>query len=196
MDISLKELRPGAMKYGLLLGVIILVLDLIALYVLAYSESLILVSTAYLLGYIILPIIAAIILIKRLRDDIGHYWVFRQATSGIFIMFLCAYLISTAGNFIYLKYIHPDVTLAAKDNFISLFTGFLSKISASPDKIDEAIESIEMRFSQVAVPGFSEIISGLLSSIIIIFICALIFAAIFKKDPPILFPKSDPSQPD
>lgn len=185
MDNGLKEIRKDALQNGLILGGVLLLLDIIALYVLANSESILVVFLSYLFGYLIIPITAAVILIKRLREKIGGFWNLRQATSGIFIVFISAYLISSAGSFVFIKYIYPEITLKAKDNLVGLTSDFLNKLNADPDKIDEMVENIELQFESIGQNSVGSIISNLLSSIIILFITALIFAAIFKRERPI-----------
>lgn len=194
MEKGLKEIRKDALQNGLILGGILLILDILALFVLAYSESIMLVFISYLFGYLIIPLTAAIILIKRLREKIGGYWSFRQATSGIFIVFLSAYLISSAGSFVFIKYVHPQITVDAKNNFVNVLSGFLNRIDADPDKIDEMTEKIEQQFDAIANNSVSSVISNLLSSIIILFIIALIFAAIFKRERPTAF--NQPENPN
>ncbi len=185
MDNGLKEIRKDALQNGLILGGVLLLLDIIALYVLANSESILVVFLSYLFGYLIIPITAAVILIKRLREKIGGFWNLRQATSGIFIVFISAYLISSAGSFVFIKYIYPEITLKAKDNLVGLTSDFLNKLNADPEKIDEMVENIELQFESIGQNSVGSIISNLLSSIIILFITALIFAAIFKRERPI-----------
>ncbi len=185
MDKALKEIRKDALQNGLILGGVLLVLDILALFVLANSESILVVFLCYLFGYLIIPVTAAVILIKRLREKIGGFWTLRQATSGIFIVFISAYLTSSAGSFVFIKYIYPEITVRAKDNFVNLTSGFLNKLNADPAKIDEMIENIELQFEAVGHNNASSIFSNLLSSIIILFITAFIFAAIFKRERPI-----------
>ena len=191
MNNSLKAIRKDALKKGLKLAVILLVLDILALYILAHRQCILMVFLAYLFGYLVIPIIIAVILIKGLRKKIGGYWNLRQATSGIFIIFLSAYLISSAGSFLFVKFVQPQVTLDAKNNLVNLLTGFLDKIGAQPDKIDETVENIETQFEAIGHYSTSAVISNLLSSIIVLFITALIFAAIFKRDQPINYKQSD-----
>ena len=73
MDNGLKEIRKDALQNGLILGCVLLLLDIIALFVLANSESILVVFLSYLFGYLIIPITAAVILIKRLREKIGGF---------------------------------------------------------------------------------------------------------------------------
>lgn len=186
MENGLKEIRKDALQNGLVLGAILLILDVIALYTLAHSKSVLLVFVAYLFGYLFIPLTAVILLINNLRKKIGGYWTLRQATSGIFIMFITGFLISSAINFVFVKFIQPQITLLAKDNFIKLITGFFSRINAEPDKVDELVANLEQQFNAVGPTSAGAVISNLLSSILILFIIALIFAAIFKKERPII----------
>lgn len=192
MDNGLKKIRKDAFSNGLILGAILLVLDILALYALAYSKSVLVIFLAYLFVYLIIPLVAAIILIKRLRKRIGGFWNFRQATSGIFILFISAYIISSAGSFLFIKYINPSITVKAKDNFVNVIGNLFERIDADTERSDEIIENIQTQFDAMAKSSASAMVSNLLSSIIILFITALIFAAIFKQEPALPATPNDP----
>jgi hypothetical protein len=191
MDIELKAIRKDALQHGLVLGAVLLVLDLIALYTLAYSQSVLLIALAYLVGSFIVPLVTAILLIKSLRAKVGGYWNQRQATSGIFIMFLSAHIISSLGNFVFLRFIRPQIILEAKDNLVDNLTRFFVSMKAETEKIDEIMESIEQRFAVISQDSLSVVVSNFIFSIIIIVVTALIFAAIFKRERPIVSTQAD-----
>jgi hypothetical protein len=179
---NLKAIRKDSLINGLILGVVLLVIDIITLYILANSQSIAVIALSYLFGYLIIPLFAAVVLIKKLREKIGGYWSFRQATSGIFIMLLSAYILSASLSFAFIRHIEPTITLKAKDNFVNVFSNFMNKIDADTDKIDETVENIEKQFDSMTEISVSSVLSNLLSSIIVLFIAALIFAAIFKRE--------------
>lgn len=182
---GLKEIRKDAFIKGLTLGVLLLFIDILSLYLLAYSGSIAVIILSYLFAYLIIPLTAAIILIKKLRAKIGGYWNLRQATSGIFILLFSAYLLSSIGSFVFIKHIAPEITPKAKDNFVNVFSNFMEKADADQDKIDETIEDIEQKFDAMQQASFGSFLSSMLSSIIMLFVTALIFAAIFKREDPV-----------
>jgi hypothetical protein len=182
MSNGLKEIRKDAFKSGLILGLGLLLLDSIAFYILAYGSSLVAIGIAYVLCYLVIPLLFAIVLIKSLRGKIGGYWTQRQATSGIFIMFLCAHILSSLGNFLFVRYLQPQIIPQAKDNLIRVIGSFLAGVKTEAQKINEIILSIEQRFDLIAHETIGVLLSNLMFSIIVIFITALIFAAIFKRE--------------
>ena len=184
MENGLKGIRKDAFQAGVILGVVLLLLDIIEFYILGHSASVSLIFLSHLFVNLIIPLIVAIVLIKRLRRKTGGYWNLRQATSGIFIAFITAYILSAPGTFLFVKYINPSLIVEAKDNLVNVLSGFFDRINAEQDKVDDLLANIELHFNAVAQGGFGAVISNLLSSIIILFVTALIFAAIFKREVP------------
>ncbi|MBC8052253.1 MAG: DUF4199 domain-containing protein [Sphingobacteriaceae bacterium] len=192
MDSGLKRIRKQAFSNGFILGAVLLIADILILYALAYSKSVSLIFFSYLLVVFIIPLTAAIILIRHLRKKIGGYWNLRQATSGIFIIFISAYLISSAGSFLFIQYMKPDIMADAKRNSVNVFGNFFEKIDADPDEADKLIESVETQFDSMSKSSAGSVFSNLLSSIIILFVAALIFGAIFKREEPVLLNSNTP----
>ncbi|MDB5134054.1 MAG: hypothetical protein JWP37_657, partial [Mucilaginibacter sp.] len=94
-----RELKKHSLINGLFLGSILLSFNIISFYLITtVVKSPIGVIAAPYMFSIILPIPAAIIFCFYLRVLIGRYWDFRIATSGIFIMFLMAYLVIFIGR--------------------------------------------------------------------------------------------------
>jgi NADH:ubiquinone oxidoreductase subunit 6 (subunit J) len=182
---GLKEIRKDAFLKGLVLGALLLIIDIASLYLLANSQSLMIILLSYLMAYFIIPLTVAIILIKKLREKIGGYWTLRQATSGIFIMFLTGYLFSSAGSFVFIKYVQPQIPEMAKNNFVNVFSNFMSRVDADQDKIDETVENIEQQFEAMGQATVGSFFGNMVTSIIILFITALILAAIFKRENPV-----------
>jgi hypothetical protein len=182
---GLKEIRKDALINGLILGLVLLVIDIAALYAFAFSHSTVFILLVYVLSSILLPLAAVIILVSRLRTKIGGYWTLRQATSGIFITFIIAYLSSSFGTLLSFKIIPSRVNLAAKTNFIDAIRSLLASIKAPQEKINGAVTSIAQRFDAADAINVSSIFSNLIFLVIILFVAAFLFAAIFKSESPI-----------
>ncbi len=61
----------------------------------------------------------------------------------------------------------------------------LEKQGAEQEKIDEAQENIQKKFDEQKENSPTKVITGFGISLIFIFVVSLVFAAIFKKDPPL-----------
>ena len=183
MDSSLKTLRKNAFLYGLLLGITLLVIDIITLYAFSLRESMIWVLLAYLFGSIILPLSAAIGVITRLRDKIGGYWNQREATSGIFIVFLCAYLVSSFGRLLCFQIIPDQTKSSAINNFASAVGQFLTNLKFQPHTIENIVKSIRQQFDTIDVSKIGVLLPNLMFLIIILFVVAFIFGNILKRSP-------------
>jgi hypothetical protein len=182
---GLREIRKDALINGLILGLVLLVIDIAALYAFAFSHSTVFILLVYVLSSILLPLAAVIILVSMLRTKIGGYWTLRQATSGIFITFIIAYLSSSFGTLLSFKVIPSRVNLAAKTNFIDAIRSLLAGIKAPQEKINGAVTSIAQRFDAADAINVGSIFSNLIFLVIILFVAAFLFAAIFKSESPI-----------
>lgn len=120
-----------------------------------------------------------------IRNKVGGYWSFKEALRAIFLMFIMQALIVYAFTIIFGKIIEPDYAVKMKDIMVSNMTTMMEKIGSSQEEIDEAIAKNEETFDNSINPGPKELFIGVAGVIVMYFIGALIFAAIFKKDPPI-----------
>lgn len=168
------------------MGVLLFISQLLALYFLAYSKSIVVILLAYSFSYFIIPLVGAILLIIKIRRLIGGYWTLRQATSGIFILFLTAYLLSSTASFVYGRYLQPQMVDRASDNFVNVFSNTMSGLKADQDKIDEFVEMVEQQSEAAKKVSILNMFSNMIPIILVLFIVALIFAAIFKKEHPVL----------
>lgn len=183
MEGSLKAIRKYAFSKGLILGVILLLIDITALYAFALSQSVTLILIVYLLGFIVLPLAAVFVLIKQLRSKIGGFWNQREATSGIFIVFLVAYLISSLGKLFVFKFIPAQTKTQAIQNFSGGISQLLKSLSFDPDAIRKATKSIEQQFDTIDLSKLATLLPNLMFLIIILFVAAFIFGSLFKNSP-------------
>lgn len=133
---------------------------------------------------IIISIGIAVYFCLDLRKQIGGYWSFKSALGGIFTMFFVQALIVFFFTIFFGK-IEPGYVQKMKDITANTTTQMLERFGMSQDKIDEALAMNEAKMEKQFNPGIKELFIGLGTVAIMYFIVALIFAAIFKKDPPV-----------
>jgi hypothetical protein len=129
-------IRKAAVPVGLILGAISFALGVFSFYfTTTMTSSMIMMLFSPLIFSVILPIVIAVFFTLDLRKKIGGYWSFKQATSGIFIMFLISTIVSTIGTgFIFGKLIEPDMVGKTKTVMVNAVTELMEKSNASQEK--------------------------------------------------------------
>ncbi|WP_069658605.1 DUF4199 domain-containing protein [Arcticibacter eurypsychrophilus] len=186
-----KKLKKTGAIYGLILGIIMILAGMISFYLMSSTSNLAVVVGTPIVFSILLPLVAAVVLILNLRKKINGYWDLRQATTGIFILFLVAYFVSTTGNIAYIKAAGPGLKVKTKENLIRVTSSFLEKQGADQVEIDAAVDKVNAGFAESPDLKIGDVIMGYLQAVIIIFVAALVFAAIFKREPPVYFKSGD-----
>lgn len=184
---TLENLKPEAAKNGIGFGLIALILGVISSYVLVSTTSLAMIFISPIVISVILPIIIAIFFARDLRKKIGGYWNLRQATSGMFIMFLVSYVISVGGNFLFNKLIEKDMTSRIQTIAVNAKLQLMKKQGASEEQLDEEESKMNAELEKKTNGTFMQTVQGHLIGVIIIFVVSLIFGAAFRKDPPLAF---------
>jgi len=179
-------IRKNAVSNGLLLGAIMLILAIITFYIMISIEtSLWLVIAVPIVFSVILPIVITVFFSIDLRKKVGGYWDFRQAVTGIFIMCLISFAVQTVGrDLIFAKLIEPDMAQKTQDAVIKATTAMMKKSGASQENIDKQIESTQKQFDSQVNPTAGKVIQGIGTSILFVFILALILAACLKRKAP------------
>jgi len=188
MDNLQQTLRPNSTKNGLVLGLILLFVNIFSFYFITrMASSLVMILIVSVIFSFIIPIVLRIIFCFGLRKEIGGYWDFRQAVTGIFIMFFAAYITQTVGNdLVFAKFIEPHMAQKTEDAMMAATTAMLEKTGADQTLIDEKKASIEKQFDDQKNVTVRGVVQRIAISIIFIFVFAVIFAALFKKDPPLI----------
>jgi len=190
MQSEQRLMQKQAAIYGLLFGVIVLIIGLVALYWIASTSAMpVVIASPVLLSFII-PLGLAVVFTLQLRKYVGGYWSMRQATSGIFLMFFTAYFVYSLGNFVYARAVDKTINERVQQNIIKVTTDFASKQNIPTEELDEKIDQIKESIEAGKHPTPGHVAQGIIFSIIILFVGALIFAAIFKKEPPVFENKS------
>jgi hypothetical protein len=178
-----KELKKCSIKNGLILGLILLSFNIISFYLITtvVTSPIGVIGVPYLFS-IILPIPVAIIFCFKLRAVIGRVWDFRIATSGIFIMFLVAYLVIFAGrDLVFAHLIEPKMNTKIENVLLAATPVALKKSGANEKQIADKQQEIRNQFTAQDHPTFGQEIQSVITSVIFIFIFALIFGAFFKN---------------
>lgn len=173
-------LRKAALNNALIWAVISLALFLIVFYV----KPDLMGSFTWNIVQFLVGIGLAVWLCLDLRKKAGGYWTFREALSHIFLMFFVQAIIVFFFTILFAK-IEPSFVDKMKAVSQNATVGMLEKMGMDQDKIDEALKESEMQMEKQFNPGIKEILVGIGTVAIMYFIGALIFAAIFKKDPPV-----------
>ncbi len=180
MEPSLLNLNKSAATNGLILGVLSFVLSLMVYYVSPSSMG----STSFGLGMIVLSLVLYVVFTIDLRKKIGGFWSFKEALKGIFLMMFIAGLVDALLKGVFYKFIEPDAYAKISGYVIDNLNHTYENMGMSQDQIDPIIEKVKESLKGQFNPGIVDFLKTLGILAIIEFICALIFAAIFKKEQP------------
>jgi len=193
MDSLEQKIKINAVKSGLLLGVVLLILSIFSYYfITTISKSPALFVAGPLFFSFLIPVAVVAFFCFNARKKIGGYWTFRQATTGIFIMFFAAYLIQLVGkDIIFDKYVEPDYAQKTQVAAINAKTVIMKQQNYSPQATAKGIADMKKDFEAQKNVTVGNIIQGVAISILFIFLFALIFASLFKKEPPVYATQPD-----
>ncbi|WEK18298.1 MAG: DUF4199 domain-containing protein [Candidatus Pedobacter colombiensis] len=182
---TLDSLKPEAVKNGIGLGLIALVLGILSAYLLVGAKSMMAIFLIPIGVGLIVPLVVAVLFCFDLRKKIGGFWNLRQATSGIFIMFLVTYAVSNIGNVIFNKFIEKDMTERIQNTVVGATSSMMKSQGVDEDVIDKKVAEMNSDFERKNQGTIMQTIQGHVIGVIIVFVIALLFAAIFKKEPPL-----------
>jgi hypothetical protein len=182
-----QRIRMHFIKNGLLLGAVLLTLSILSFYFITeINKSPVLFVAAPIIFSLVIPIITVVMFCLYGRKKIGGYWTFKQATTGIFIMFFIAYLIQTAGrDLIFAKIIEPHMIDKTEAAFINASSAIKRQPGVDQKQMDKNIADIKKNFADQKNITTGKIVQGIAVSIIFIFVLALIFGALFKRETPL-----------
>jgi len=179
-DATKKIARENALKFGLYLGLFNVVVQLIIYFI---DPLIIYTNQAIGLVLMVISISASVYFCIELKKMVGGFWNFRLAFSSIFIMFLISSLVALLYQVVEFHLIDKELPQKSVDAIMNKMHNDLSAKGLSEDQIKSQME-ITKKF--VPLPGsIMSLTWGLFASIVVSIILALIFAAIFKKDPPV-----------
>ncbi len=185
METNLPEIniKPVAIKNGLIWGAINIVLFLSIYYVIPEMMS----SYALSAIQVLIGIGLAVFFTLDLRKQAGGFWSFKSALLNIFIMFLISMAITYLFTVAFGKFIDPTYPGKMKELVMAKTESTLKSVGMDDSKIDEAMEKTSENLDKQFSPNFFQMIVAFGISAIFYFVGAIIFAAIFKKEPPVAF---------
>ncbi|MBS1533283.1 MAG: DUF4199 domain-containing protein [Bacteroidetes bacterium] len=179
-------IRKAAAIRGVILGIVLLAFSIASYYVLINTEesALQMVITQTIFSFVI-PLIVALIFSFNLRKSIGGYWTFRQAVTGIFIMFVINYAIQVVGKDVaFAKFVEPGMVQKSEAAMMNATTESLKKSGKSQADIAKKKAEIQKKLDEEKNITTGAMIQGYVFTFILLFIPALIFAALLKRNPP------------
>jgi Protein of unknown function (DUF4199) len=181
-----QEIKVNGVKNGLLLGLILTTLSILSFYFITTTKSATLFVAAPIIFSLFVPVFFVVIFCFNMRKKIGGYWTFKQATTGIFVMFITAYLIQFIGkDLIFDRVIRPDNVQMTQNAAINAKATLMKQRGDNQKLIDKSTADLKKDFSQQNNVTIGGIIQGMIFSVLFIFVFALIFGSLFKKDGPV-----------
>jgi hypothetical protein len=191
------QIKKNGLISGLVLGAVLFVLGLFAYYIMISATSFWTVVLVPGLVAFIVPVVISIFMSLDMRKKIGGYWSLKQATTGIFIMFIMCFVVQTiARDAIFAKFIEPDMVTKTENAIIDATTSKMESSGVEQSKIDDQTAKMHKQFDDQKNVTIGKRIQGYGVSIVLLFVLALIFGAIFKKEPPlfdVIDPATDPT---
>jgi hypothetical protein len=179
-------IRRASTIRGLILGVVLLAVSILSFYMLtADTGSAWLIVFSPIIFSVFIPIVIVLLFCFNLRKNIGGYWTFRQAVTGIFIMFVLSYVIQVIGrDVVFARVIEPDMVSKTQTAMLKATTTMLKKGGADQATIDQKRADIQKQLADEKNITVGSIIQGYIITVIFLFVFAVIFGAILKKNPP------------
>ncbi len=184
LNISAKSL---ALKYGLIWAGINVVVFLF----IYYGAPQLIGSWKQSVLQLIIGVGLAIYFTLEIRKQIGGFWTYREAISAIFVLFIIPSIILFIFSFVFGKWIEPGYNDRISEATLNTTTELMEKITTDQELIDKTIAETELALEKQLNPSFMDIIKSLGFSVLIYFIIALIWAAIFKRDRPVFLSRGE-----
>ena len=137
-----QKIKKSGFINGLILGAITLALNILSFYIITSSSvSPLLFILAPIISRAFIPMLVVIFFSFNIRKNVGGLWTFKQATTGIFIMLMVAYLVNLAGkDMIFDKVIEPNGIQKTQMAAINAKASNMKEKGASQDKINASID--------------------------------------------------------
>jgi Protein of unknown function (DUF4199) len=180
-----RQLRINAIIKGLILGVIVLASSIFSYYfITGITKTMLLIVACPYFFAIIVPLILTLFFSVDMRKKLGGYWSFKQAVTSIFIMFLVCYAILTIGrDFIFAKLVEPNMTQKTEAVMLNVNAESLKMQGASQKEINSQITERRKEFDTQESTGLGTIVQSYIINTILLFVIAMVFASILKKEP-------------
>ncbi|MDN4166974.1 DUF4199 domain-containing protein [Cytophagales bacterium LB-30] len=170
------SLKNHAIKWGVILGVISLMITLVV-YIIDYS-----LMAKGSFGFAALALSIGIVVYSGIlyRREIGGYMSFKDAFLVTFIVLVLSGLIGTVFNMLLFNVIDPELAVNMKEVMLDNTAATMESFGAPADAIDEAIANMEEQ--EFYTPA--KIATQFGWSLIVFAIIAAIIGLIIKKNEP------------
>lgn len=194
-----EDARNNTRKIAATNGLIWAAINIVIFLFTYYARPQLFGNMSYGIVTFLLGLALSIYFILDVRKKIGGYWSFRVALSHIFVLFFVQYVAFYLFTVGFPRFIEPGYTDVIRDIRLNSITEIAETFGAGDqDQIDQVIEQAEAALENELNPTFSFILQTMAMSVIMYFIGALIFAAIFKRERPVFAPvaadETDPEQ--
>jgi len=179
-----KQLRTNAIIKGVILGVVLLASSIFSYYLITSltKASWLIIAGPYFFSVLIPVILTSLFCVDMRKKECG-YWGFKASVTAIFIMFMVCYGILTAGrDLIFAKLVEPDMAQKTQAVMLNVRAGQLKISGASQTEINNQLTELKKQFA--TTPGVGSLIQDYITNIIFLFAIAVVFGAIFKREPP------------
>lgn len=187
-----QSVSVNAKKAALINGLIWAVISIFIFLASYYAMPSLLGNISFSIVTVLISIGLGVYFTLDLRNKIGGYWSFKEALSSIFVMFFVQYLVYSLFVLAYGKWIEPgyinhmrEVSLNATAEMAERFGG------GNQETIDQMIAEAEKGIEKSLNPSMMDFLQSTGIAVIMYFVGALIFAAIFKRERPVFAPVSD-----
>ena len=175
--------RSLAVTYGLIWTAVNIVLFLLIYYGMPSAMG----SMTYSVIQIAIGIGLAIFFTLKIRKAVGGFWSFSEALKAISILFIIPAVVMYFFTVLFGKFIEPSYAEKMTEITLNATTEMLENFSDDQEVIDKAIADTEASLQKQFDPSFMDVLKSVLMSVVIYFVFALIWAAIFKKDRPVFY---------
>jgi hypothetical protein len=185
MDLE-QRIKNVFLRYGIMLGLILLALSILSYYLITRATTSPVLFVAIPIFFsLFIPIVLTVFFCFNGRRKLGGYLTFKQATTGIFIMFLIAYIIQFIGkDIVFNKFIEPNNIVNTQNAAIKAKTALMKQRLDAQKVIGNSINEMKKDFAIQQKTTIGSTIQGIIFSILFIFLFALVFGSLFKKVPP------------
>lgn len=176
-NITSAQKNKMAMTYGLLIGIIYIVItSAVNLTVSNMINFYLTKFVGYVAYFIIIGYYAT-----RIKKANGGYIEFREVFGAVFIMIIIAGFMSYLYNYLYMYVIDPHYMEKIKTAVVH----FMEKMKAPDEKIDETVRKFDSQMEEAKHFSFKNNILAIVGFIIMDSLFGLIVSAIVKKSRPL-----------
>lgn len=172
----MEALRKNSVNYGLILGLILVVLSTIS-----YAVDLTLFTKPWFgISFMVIIIIFGALAAVKGKKIAGGFLSFKDAFVAYFIAVIIGLVISTLFSIVLFNLIDPEAKAVISENVIKYTVDMMQNFGAKAADINKVIA--DMKKTDSFGPGGQ--LQGLLFNVIIYSIIGLITALVIKKDRP------------